>query len=214
MISAPNFIDYSNSTLSGLYRVAVLVLSAPKNREKRRNIRKLRLPGCHLQVSCKLQKNNWSWTPQFLFLIGQTGSSTIEENLQEVSKRSLVLQKIVQHEMVWWANFQERETHDDILRLSVKESYRTLPRQEKKSWWSSVIPNIFSSADGCQSFWIYSLLLRKTLGGFSFVASKLPNVDLLLKLDDDLDIRSPLKYQQCFFSLSTSLNPRVNILGQ
>ena len=68
--------------------------------------------------------------------------------------------------------------------------------------------------DGRQSFWIYSLLLRKTLGGFSFVASKLPNVDLLLKLDDDLDIRSPLKYQQCFFSLSTSLNPRVNILGQ
>ena len=48
-----------------------------------------------------------------------------------------------------------------------------------------------SDPDGCQSFQIYSLLLRKTLGGFSFVASKLPNVDLLLKLDDDLDIRSP-----------------------
>ena len=148
VISAPTIIDYSNSTLSGLYRVAVLVLSAPKNREKRQNIRKLRLPGCHLQVSCKLQKNNWSWTPQFLFLIGQTGSSSIEENLQEVSKRSLVLQKIVQHEMIWRVNFQERETHDDILRLSVKESYWTLPRQEKKfwSWWLSVFPNILSSA--------------------------------------------------------------------
>ena len=41
-------------TGSAQYRVAVLVLSAPKNREKRRQIRKLRLPGCHLQVSHKL----------------------------------------------------------------------------------------------------------------------------------------------------------------
>ena len=55
---------------------------------------------------------------------------------------------------------------------------------------------------------IYSLLLRKTLGGFSFVASKLPNVDLLLKIDDDLDIRSPLISAVFFLlrcvSLSTS----------
>ena len=55
---------------------------------------------------------------------------------------------------------------------------------------------------------IYSLLFRKTLGGFSFVASKLPNVDLLLKIDDDLDIRSPLISAVFFLlrcvSLSTS----------
>ena len=60
-----------------------------------------------------------------------------------------------------------------------------------------------SDPDGCQSFWIYSLLLRKTLGGFSFVASKLPNVDLLLKIDDDLDIRSPL-ISAVFFLLRLS----------
>ena len=30
---------------------------------------------------------------------------------------------------------------------------------------------------------------RKTLGGFRFVLSKLPHYDLVLKLDDDLDIR-------------------------
>ena len=69
VISAPSILDYSNSTLPGVtifiwsrkqfclagtesakYKVAVLVLSAPKNREKRQNIRKLQLPGCHLQV--------------------------------------------------------------------------------------------------------------------------------------------------------------------
>ena len=78
------------------------------------------------------------------------------------------------------------ERYDDILHLSVKESYHTLPRKEKKYF------------DGFQhSFLIYSLLLRKTLGGFNFVVNKLPNVDLLLKLDDDLDIRSPLLNQHC-----------------
>ena len=35
---------------SAKYRVAVLVLSAPKNSEKRSQIRKLQLAGCHLQV--------------------------------------------------------------------------------------------------------------------------------------------------------------------
>ena len=33
------------------------------------------------------------------------------------------------------------------------------------------------------------LLLRKTLGGFRFVLNKLPHYDLVLKLDDDLEIR-------------------------
>ena len=33
---------------------------------------------------------------------------------------------------------------------------------------------------------------RKTLGGFRFVLNKLPHYDLVLKLDDDLDIRSNL----------------------
>ena len=72
------------------YKVAVLVLSAPKNLEKRQQIRKLQLPGCHLQVSNTHVKK---WTklifyhfPQFLFLIGQTGNSTLEENLQEVKQ--------------------------------------------------------------------------------------------------------------------------------
>ena len=76
------------------YKVAVLVLSAPKNLEKRQQIRKLQLPGCHLQVShthvkkmelifyqCFSAVNHF---PQFLFLIGQTGNSTLEETLQEV----------------------------------------------------------------------------------------------------------------------------------
>lgn len=91
---SPTILNYSNSTLpipGTEYKVAVLVLSAPKNLEKRQQIRKLRLPGCHLQ---------------FLFLIGQTGNSTLEENLQE-----------------------ETDAYDDLLRLSVKESYRTLPRK-------------------------------------------------------------------------------------
>ena len=39
---------------------------------------------------------------------------------------------------------------------------------------------------------ILSTLCRKTLGGFRFVLSKLPHYDLVLKLDDDLDIRSSL----------------------
>ena len=70
------------------------MLSAPKNLEKRQQIRKLQLPGCHLQVShthvkkmelifyqCFSAVNHF---PQFLFLIGQTGNSTLEETLQEV----------------------------------------------------------------------------------------------------------------------------------
>ena len=121
VISAPSILDYSNSTLPGVtifiwsrkqfclagtesakYKVAVLVLSAPKNREKRQNIRKLQLPGCHLQVfsnrSIKQMGDNftitawksfdicvgWPLFVQFLFLIGQTGNSSLEEILHKV----------------------------------------------------------------------------------------------------------------------------------
>ena len=89
-------------TESAKYKVAVLVLSAPKNREKRQNIRKLQLPGCHLQVfsnrSIKQMGDNftitawksfdicvgWPLFVQFLFLIGQTGNSSLEEILHKV----------------------------------------------------------------------------------------------------------------------------------
>ena len=38
-------------------------------------------------------------------------------------------------------------------------------------------------------FTFLRILLRKTLGGFRFVLNKLPHYDLVLKLDDDLEIR-------------------------
>ena len=92
VISAPSILDYSNSTLPGVtifiwsrkqfclagtesakYKVAVLVLSAPKNREKRQNIRKLQLPGCHLQVfsnrSIKQMGDNFTITAWKCFVL-------------------------------------------------------------------------------------------------------------------------------------------------
>ena len=78
--------------------------------------------------------------------------------------------------------YQETDAYDDLLRLSVKESYRTLPR--KYTW-----PNFLFAERNIWLFTSWHLLLRKTLGGFRFVLNKLPHYDLVLKLDDDLEIR-------------------------
>ena len=101
-----------------LFRVAVLVLSGPGNREERENIRKLKMPGFLLT---------------FVFLIGQSGSSQREKELE-----------------------MEAEMHMDLLRLEMEESYSGLP--------------------------------RKTLAGLTFVLSRLPEYDLVIKMDDDLEI--------------------------
>ena len=92
-------------TDENLFRVAVLVLSGPGNREQRENIRKLRMPGFLLT---------------FVFLIGESGSSEREKDLE------------------------------------MEESYGGLP--------------------------------RKTLAGLTFVLSRLPEYDLVIKMDDDLEI--------------------------
>ena len=105
-------------TDENLFRVAVLVLSGPGNREQRENIRKLRMPGFLLT---------------FVFLIGESGSSEREKDLE-----------------------MEAEMHMDLLRLEMEESYGGLP--------------------------------RKTLAGLTFVLSRLPEYDLVIKMDDDLEI--------------------------
>ena len=100
------------------FRVAVLVLSGPGNKEQRENIRKLRMPGFLLT---------------FVFLIGQSGSRERERELE-----------------------LEAEMHMDLLRLEMKESYDGLP--------------------------------RKTLAGLTYVLTRLPESDLVIKMDDDLEI--------------------------
>ena len=98
--------------------MAVLVLTGPGNKEQRDNIRKLRMSGFFLT---------------FVFLIGQSGSSDRERQLE-----------------------LEAETHMDLLRLEMEESYGGLP--------------------------------RKTLAGLTYVLSRLPEYDLVIKMDDDLEI--------------------------
>ena len=105
-------------TDENLFRVAVLVLSGPGNREERENIRKLKMPGFLLT---------------FVFLIGQSGSTEREKELE-----------------------LEAEMHMDLLRLEMEESYSGLP--------------------------------RKTLAGLTYVLSRLPEYDLVIKMDDDLEI--------------------------
>ena len=132
--SEPHLAFQNNSTIQGLspqkmftlipatdenlFRVAILVLSGPDNREQREKIRKLRMPGFLLT---------------FVFLIGQSGSSQREKELE-----------------------LEAEMHMDLLRLEMEESYGGLP--------------------------------RKTLAGLTFVLSRLPEYDLVIKMDDDLEI--------------------------
>ena len=113
-----SFLTLIPATDENLFRVAVLVLSGPDNREQREKIRKLRMPGFLLT---------------FVFLIGQSGSSQREKELE-----------------------LEAELHMDLLRLEMEESYGGLP--------------------------------RKTLAGLTFVLSRLPEYDLVIKMDDDLEI--------------------------
>jgi len=116
VISAPA--TPSDEDVKG-YRVAVLVLSGPKNFGKRRKLRELTLPGFRLT---------------FIFLVGRKTS-----NLDQLLK-------------------QEASQQNDILHMDMEESYANLP--------------------------------TKTLAGLDFVLQGMPEYDLFLKLDDDLEISS------------------------
>jgi hypothetical protein len=51
------------------FQAAMLVLSGPGNREARERVRRLRLPGFHIL---------------FIFLVGRSGNSSVEQELEQV----------------------------------------------------------------------------------------------------------------------------------